>query len=115
MCVMRLSAFVTTVLVSAVGIAAQPEARDEFFIVSSVNVDKRELLVKLPTEVTQVMRIDAATKYVDRRGQSIALTDFRAGDTVYIVWSRKTGVAREIRKGPMTVTELQRRYLRPAR
>jgi hypothetical protein len=96
-----------------VGIAAQPEPRDAFFIISSVDSAKLELLVKLPTEVTQLMRVDSETKYLDRGGRSIGLADFRAGDTVYIVRSPKTGVVREIRKGPMTVAELQRRYLRP--
>jgi hypothetical protein len=98
-----------------VGIAAQPEPRDAFFIISSVDPAKLELLVKLPTEVTQLMRVDGETKYFDRSGRSIGLADFRAGDTVYILRSPKTGVAREIRKGPMTVAELQRRYLRPPR
>jgi len=100
---------------STMGVAAQSEPRDAFFIISSVNSDKLELLVKLPTEVTQLMRVDGETKYLDRGGRSIGLADFRAGDTVYIVRSPKTGVAREIRKGPMTVAELQRRYLRPPR
>jgi hypothetical protein len=61
------------------------------------------------------MRVDEQTKYSDRAGRRIGLGDFRAGDTVYIVWSSTTGIARTIRKGPMTITELQRRYLRPGR
>jgi hypothetical protein len=111
-----LFAIVTAALLDPrAAIAAPTEPRDEFFIISSVDADKHELLVKLPTEVTQVMRVDGATKYLDRRGQPIRLADFRAGDTVYIVRSPNTGAAREIRKGPMTLPELQRRYLRPAR
>ena len=109
-----LFAFATgTCFLANAGISAQAEPRDEFFIISSVNSDKLELLVKLPTEVTQVMRVNGETEYLDRGGRSIGLADFRAGDTVYIVWSPKTGLARKIRKGPMTVAELQRRYLRP--
>ena len=62
---------------------AQPSPPDEFFIVSSVNSAKHELLVKMPTEVTQVMRVDDGTKYFDRHGKSIGLADLRAGDTVF--------------------------------
>jgi hypothetical protein len=70
------------------------------------------VVVKHPTEVTEVMRVDAHTKCIDQGGKAIALTDLRAGDTVYIMLGSKTEAALEIRKGPMTVAELQRRYLR---
>jgi hypothetical protein len=92
-------------------IAKQAVPAGDFFIISSVDPIKQQVLVKLPTEVTQVMRVDAHTKYLDRGGRAIALTDLRAGDTVYIVVHPKTKAALEIRKGPMTVAELQRRYL----
>lgn len=85
---------------------------DQFFIVSSVNPTKQQLLVKQPTEVTQLMRVDERTKYFDRNGKSIGLTDLRAGDTVFVVLRANSDIAREIRKGPMTVAELTRRYLR---
>jgi hypothetical protein len=103
-----LSAVLTTNGVIAAG---QPPA-DQFFIISSVDPAKHELLVKEPTEVTQLMRVDDETKYFDRQGNPATLSDLRAGDTVFVTSSPKTGVAREIRKGPMTVNELQRRYLR---
>jgi hypothetical protein len=90
---------------------AQPPQAGEFFIISSVDPVKEQLLVKRPTEVTQVMRVDARTKYFDRDKKSIGLMDVRAGDTVYITSSAASGIALEVRKGPMTVTELHRRYL----
>lgn len=100
---------------SAQSTPAAPRAlAEEFFIVSSVDVDKNQLLLKRPTEVTDVMRVDGATRYVDEDKKPITLTDLRAGDTVYITSKPGVGgsLAVEIRKGPMTVTELRRRYLR---
>jgi hypothetical protein len=96
--------------------AARP-TDDEFFIISSIDRARSQVLVKRPTEVTEVIRVDAATRYIDDEGKAIALDDLRAGDTVFIRISRTTNghVAAEIRKGPMTVDELQRRYLQRAR
>ena len=85
----------------------------DFFIISSVDLNKRQILLKLPTEVTQLIRVDNRTQYLDVRGKPIRLTDLRAGDTVYIV-SNRTGdqtIAVTIRKGPMTVEVLRQRYL----
>jgi len=86
----------------------------DFFIVSSVDVSKGQLLLKLPTEVTEVMRVNNDTRYLDEEGRPIKLTDLRAGDTVYINQQAGSGgaLAVEIRKGPMTIAELRRRYLR---
>jgi hypothetical protein len=90
---------------------AQPAQAGEFFIISSVDPVKEQLLVKRPTEVTQVMHVDAHTKYVGRDQKPIGLMDVHAGDTVYITSSAASDVAVEVRKGPMTVAELHRRYL----
>jgi len=73
--------------------------------------EKEQLLVKRPTEVTQVMRVNGQTQYYDRVEKPIGLIDLRAGDTVYIVSSPSSGFALEVREGPMTVAELHRRYL----
>jgi hypothetical protein len=83
----------------------------EFFIISSVNPAKLQVLVKQPTEVTQMIRVDARTRYVDKSDKAIALSDLRAGDTVYIILQPGSDLALEIHKGLMTVAELQRRYL----
>jgi len=102
------------VVIGGVGIvrAGSPSVpTDEFFIISSVEPVKQQLLVKRPTEVTQLLRVDAQTKYFDQARKPIGLMDVHAGDTVYIRSSATSGVALEVRKGPMTLAELQRRYL----
>jgi hypothetical protein len=85
----------------------------DFFIISSVNLQKKQLLLKMPTEVTEVMHVDEKTTYLDESGKPIHLSGLRAGDTVYIV-SKATAegpLALRIRKGPMTIQLLHQRYL----
>jgi len=92
--------------------AASPE--EQFYIISSVDQKKKELVLKLPTEVTQLMRLADNTTYLGEDGKPIEFTSLRAGDTVYITSERGTDgvlIARRIRKSPMTVEELHRRYL----
>src|SRR5690242_8365742 len=95
--------------------APSASAAGDFYIVSSVDLAKRELLLKRPTEVTEVIRVDERTQYFERSGKAIKLSDLRAGDTVYITAAphdpAATALAQTIRKGPMTVEELHRRYL----
>jgi hypothetical protein len=86
---------------------------EAFFIVASVDQSKSQFLLKRPTEVTLLVKVDANTKYVDDTGQPMKTTDFRAGDTI---WLTSTGggdepTAVRIRKGQMTVAELHRSYL----
>ena len=105
----------TASVASQRAVAVQTAHADEFFIVSSVDSAKNQLLLKRPTEVTEVMRVDAATRFLDEDGKALKFSDLRAGDTVYIQSKAGTGgsIAVEIRKGPMTTTELRRRYLQP--
>ena len=112
---------VATVLALAIlllsALAAKDEARDgsagDFFIISSVDMAKKQLLLKFPTEVTEVMRVDDHTRFLDEGGKPIKLADLRAGDTVYVTSARGAQglVAVRIRKGPMTLDELHRHYL----
>jgi hypothetical protein len=86
---------------------------EEFFIVASIDLPKSQLLVKRPTEVTELMLITPQTKLLSDTGQSLKLSDFRAGDTV---WALATGsgpqvTAKQIRKGQMTLADLHRYYL----
>lgn len=114
----RLTTIALGLVMMTVGIKsahAQSAPSSEFFIVSSVNPAKHQVLVKHPTEVTQVMRVDDHTRYIDRNGKTIALNDLRAGDTVYVTMRSNGDAAVEIRKGPMTLAELQRRYLHAQR
>jgi hypothetical protein len=82
-----------------------------------VDLAKKQLLLKRPTEVTEVMRVDDNTRYLDEKGKAIQLSSVRAGDTVYIQATGKTesALALSIRLGPMTVEELRRRYLNAKR
>jgi len=94
---------------------AAPPSREDFFIVSSVNTSKRQLLLKHPTEVTELIVVDDKTVCVDEDGKRIRFSDLRAGDTVYIASLRGLGgerIAARIRKAPMTLEELHRRYLK---
>jgi|SRR6516164_651321 hypothetical protein len=89
-------------------------AKGDFFIVSSVDLGKKQILLKRPTEVTELMRVDGDTRYLDEQGKSIRLTDLRAGDTVFITSKQSGGssLALAIRKGAMTLDVLRERYLK---
>jgi hypothetical protein len=99
---------------SGAGPANSDIGKEDFFIVSSINLAKKEILLKRPTEVTELMRVDGGTHYLEESGKPMRLADLRAGDTVFIV-SKPTGgqpVAVTIHKGPMTVDLLRQRYLK---
>ena len=102
--------------------AAAPEAHspappaEEFFIVSSVNSDKGTMVVKRPTETTLTILVSSKTRCRGEKGEAIRFTDLRAGDTVFIASEPDPSghpAASSIRRGPMTLEELRRRYLRP--
>jgi len=89
---------------------------DEFFILSSVDLKKHQLVLKHPTEVTELMQVTDSTVCLDDKEGRIPFSDLRAGDTVYVTYaSHGAGppVATRVRRGPMTVEQLQRRYLPP--
>jgi hypothetical protein len=92
-------------------------APDEFFILSSLDAARSRIVLKRPTEVTLAMRVNDNTAYRSEQGKPLKLTDLRAGDTVYITYRPDAAgepTAVLVRQGPMTVQELQRRYLKPA-
>jgi hypothetical protein len=87
---------------------------EEFFIVSAVDVSKSQLLLKRPTEVTLLMFTSERTQFLEENGKTLKLSDFRAGDTVWIIStaaSEGKQLALRIRKGPMTIADLHRLYL----
>jgi len=89
-------------------------AADEFFIVSSIDAAHSRLILKRPTDVTVTVRVTAGTQIRDEHGQAKKLADLRAGDTAWITATRDPSgelTAVLVRLGPMTVEELQRRYL----
>lgn len=94
-------------------IAAEPP--DEFFIISSVDAAHSRLVLKRPTDGTVVLIVTDKTAIRGERGESLRLANLRSGDTIYVVAAAKTNgevTALAIRRGPMTVEQLHRRYLR---
>ncbi len=93
---------------------AASAASGQFFIISSVDLNKHQLVLKAPTEVTELAQVTDKTVYLDEDGKRLQFNDLRAGDTVYVtlVMERpNTRVITRLRKGPMTPGELHRRYL----
>jgi hypothetical protein len=87
---------------------------EEFFIVSSIDSAKSQLLLKRPTEVTLLMKVTDKTTFLDATNKPIHLTDLHAGDTVWVTSSSSAEsgpTALTIRKGPMTVELLHRYFL----
>ncbi len=86
---------------------------ESFYIVASVDRAKSQVLLKLPTEITTMMKVDDKTQFTDATGKAIKLADLRTGDTV---WVSSSGPAAEptathITIGPMTVALLHQLYL----
>lgn len=93
--------------------SAAPVA-DDFVIVSSVDVAQKRLVLKRPSEVTVLVRVTGKTTYRSEQNRPLQLEDLRAGDTVFIRvgTGSEADAAKTIRKGPMTLEELHRRYFR---
>lgn len=109
----RLLIALLVLLGTALGATAQGN-REEFFIVSSLDAAHGRIVLKRPTEVTLLMQVTAQTAYRDEQGKPLRLADLRTGDTAYITYRQSPGgapTALLVRLGPMTVEELQRRYL----
>jgi hypothetical protein len=85
---------------------------ESFYIIGSVDQAKSQILLKVPTEVTTLIKVDGKTQFVDETGKSIKLTDLQTGATVWVTASGgDQPVATRIRKGPMTVADLHQLYL----
>jgi hypothetical protein len=101
--------------VGAPTVAPKNERGEQFFIVASVDLQKSQLLLKYPTEVTLLVKIDPKTNMQDESGKPLKLTDFRAGDTVWVNSTTAKGdtesTATRVRKGEMTVADLHKYYL----
>jgi hypothetical protein len=89
------------------------ETGEQFFIVASLDLQKQQLLLKYPTEVTLLVKATDQTKFVDDSGNSLKLSDLRAGDTVWVTSGKGSdgAVALKVRKGQMTVADLHHYYL----
>jgi hypothetical protein len=111
-----LAALAVAVAMPAIMSAAEPP-RKEFFILSSLDTAHGRMVLKRPTEVTLVMHVDGQTAYRDEQGKPLAFRDLRSGDTGDITFRQEPGgepTALLVQLGPMTVQELERRYLNPA-
>jgi hypothetical protein len=86
---------------------------EEFFITTSVDSAKHQLVLKRPTEVTLLIQTNDQTAITGENGEHLAVSDLRTGDTVFVTLKAGTNppLALRIRKAPMTVAELHRRYL----
>ena len=60
---------------------------EQFFIIASVDLQKSQVLLKYPTEVTLLAHVDDKTKYLDSAGKPAKLSSLRAGDTVWVTLS----------------------------
>lgn len=105
------------VLALASGAFAQEKknsAGESFFMISSINQSQSQVLLKAPTELTELVGVTPQTKFLDESNKPIKLSDLRSGDTVWVVTKAAKGgtaVAISIRNGPMTVAELHKLYL----
>ncbi len=87
---------------------------EEFFIISSVDMAKNRLVLKHPTEVTELMLVNDKTACFNEKGKSEPCKNLRAGDTVFVISSGSGEGARtaaRIRVGPMTIEEIHRKYV----
>ncbi len=86
--------------------------RNQFFIVAEVNLQKHQLVLRFPTDITMLMTVNAKTTFINEQGRHQPLRDIRPGDTVFITYQPqgKSGTAISIREGPMTVQILHARY-----
>ncbi len=107
-------------LVGSPGLTASPRdskparSGEQFFLISSVDLAKHQIVLKAPTEVTELVRVSDKTVFVDEQGKPIHFKDLRAGDTIFATLASSGDgprVLAHVRKGPMTVEELHRRYL----
>lgn len=87
---------------------------EQFYVISSVDMQKHQVVFMRPTQLTVVAATNDQTAYVGEQGQKLALKDLRAGQTVWAMLRKdKSGAVSvvRIREGAMTVAQLHRLYL----
>jgi len=93
-------------MILALLLAVTMAPKDEFFIISSVDLPHNRLVLKRPTETTVIGTV----------APQIRINDLRSGDTIYAVTKPQPDgslMIVSIRRGGMTLEELRRRYLSP--
>ncbi len=98
---------------SGMATTSKSSGGEEFFITTSVDAAKHQLVLKRPTEVTLLIQTNDQTAITGENGEHLNVSDLRTGDTVFVTFKASTNppLAQRIRKAPMTVAELHRRYL----
>ncbi len=87
---------------------------EQFYIISSVDMQKHQVVFMRPTQLTVVATTTDQTAYVGEQNQKLALKDLRAGQTVWATLRKdKSGAVAvlKIREGAMSVAQLHRLYL----
>ena len=79
---------------AAEGGKSRAAANEDFYIISSVDAKKNEIVLKRPTEVTELVLVTEKTTYWSEDGKPVQFVDLRAGDTIYLVSRRDPGGAR---------------------
>jgi hypothetical protein len=86
---------------------------EHFFIIGSVDQAQQQLLLKWPTEVTLLLKVTPDSKFLNEAGKPLHFADFRAGDTVWVVYSGAgaDATAVRVRAGVLTVADLHKYFL----
>jgi hypothetical protein len=88
-------------------------AGEHYFIIGSVDQSQQQILLKAPTEITILLKVTPDTKFDSESGRPLKLSDFRAGDTVWVIYSGTAddATAKHVRAGGMTVADLHKYFL----
>ena len=86
---------------------------EHYYIIGSVDQSQQQILLKKPTEITLLLKVTPDTKFVSEGGKPLKLSDFRAGDTVWVTYKGNgaDATADHVRAGGMTVAELHKYFL----
>jgi hypothetical protein len=108
-----ISAAIAILLALAVCMPAWAQAHpknaqgEEFFIVSSVDLQKHQVVLMRPTQLTVVATIGPQTTYLGEKGQKLDVKAMKAGDTVW-------GITKPGPDGSVTAVRLRQGAMRPA-
>ncbi|HEV2297611.1 MAG TPA: hypothetical protein VGR72_03740 [Candidatus Acidoferrales bacterium] len=87
---------------------------EQFYVISSVDMQKHQIVLMRPTQLTVVATTNEQTAYVGEKGQKLGLKDLHAGQTVWATLRKDKDsqvAVMKIREGAMTVAELHKLYL----
>ena len=112
------AAFLAAALPSAALAQARRASSDirgeQFYVISSVDMQKHQIVLMHPTQLTVVATVNDQTAYLGEKGEKVGLKDLHAGQTVWAILRKDNGSqisAIRIREGAMTVAQLHKLYL----